>query len=543
MSMSSAFNFGGSWETTTPPTSKARFPYPAPNSDFQLAKAQADTANSPFWRLYNKYYDLTDYLDKHPGGRQWLEYTRGTDCTEAFEAHHLDFSKVERILKIYYVKDAEDGGYAEDIGLQAENISTEEKDDNYAQPVTGETIKEETRKENGIARGRALLPPSQSLSEKKAKGEESKKLKSSRTFLYDEKSFYPELRRRVVKVLLSKTGASTVMEATGPTTSMKAACAIVISQFLIVHYMAARTGSKVLSSLAGLLLVGCWGVGHNFMHQSDMQCSYWRCGIDLTPFSSEYQRMTHALSHHIYTNLHTDWECYNSDDLLAFLPGIGKNVNAAVRKSYPFLLSLAGIESIVQKFSMFARLVKEKGFNGLTLGEKALMLPMAQIINYVRFNGVKNGAKLFFIQMGVFMMYFVPAGLSVHHSLREEVDSKGNSVPDSWHAGMPGEQHRFGEHQMVATSDHTVWLNNGSFLGNYLSLVLFAFLNDHTAHHLFPSVDHSKHSLYRDVMLNTFKEYGIPYSSNNFLTLFRGFHRFVQQRTVSELSKDISTIG
>ena len=43
-----------------------------------------------YWRIGNKYYDLTPFLDKHPGGRQLLELARDRfeDATYAFEAHH-----------------------------------------------------------------------------------------------------------------------------------------------------------------------------------------------------------------------------------------------------------------------------------------------------------------------------------------------------------------------------------------------------------------------------------------------------------------------
>ena len=43
-------------------------------------------------RINNKYYDLTPFLDKHPGGRQILEMCRDRfeDSTYPFEAHHLD---------------------------------------------------------------------------------------------------------------------------------------------------------------------------------------------------------------------------------------------------------------------------------------------------------------------------------------------------------------------------------------------------------------------------------------------------------------------
>lgn len=34
-------------------------------------------------------YDFGAFINHHPGGAFWLEVTRGTDITEAFEAHHL----------------------------------------------------------------------------------------------------------------------------------------------------------------------------------------------------------------------------------------------------------------------------------------------------------------------------------------------------------------------------------------------------------------------------------------------------------------------
>lgn len=58
------------------------------------------------WRVHDKLYDLNDFLSKHPGGRDWLEFTKGIDITEAFEASHIrNFHKVEQILSKYYVKD------------------------------------------------------------------------------------------------------------------------------------------------------------------------------------------------------------------------------------------------------------------------------------------------------------------------------------------------------------------------------------------------------------------------------------------------------
>ena len=58
------------------------------------------------WRVHDKLYDLSGFVDSHPGGRMWLEVTKGTDITEAFESSHLDEQKVEAILAKFYRKEA-----------------------------------------------------------------------------------------------------------------------------------------------------------------------------------------------------------------------------------------------------------------------------------------------------------------------------------------------------------------------------------------------------------------------------------------------------
>jgi Cytochrome b5-like Heme/Steroid binding domain len=39
-------------------------------------------------RVHDNLYDLSPFVEKHPGGSQWLEVIRGTDITELFECSH-----------------------------------------------------------------------------------------------------------------------------------------------------------------------------------------------------------------------------------------------------------------------------------------------------------------------------------------------------------------------------------------------------------------------------------------------------------------------
>ncbi|CAH0725207.1 unnamed protein product, partial [Brenthis ino] len=67
-------------------------------------KALDDGAEG-LWRVHDRLYDLEHFIQRHPGGSEWLELTKGTDVTEAFECHHID-TIAESMLEKFYVRDA-----------------------------------------------------------------------------------------------------------------------------------------------------------------------------------------------------------------------------------------------------------------------------------------------------------------------------------------------------------------------------------------------------------------------------------------------------
>ena len=59
------------------------------------------------WSIDGKAYDLTPFLDRHPGGRRVLELARGErDCTPSFESYHAlaDLDSIRKMLAKYEVK-------------------------------------------------------------------------------------------------------------------------------------------------------------------------------------------------------------------------------------------------------------------------------------------------------------------------------------------------------------------------------------------------------------------------------------------------------
>lgn len=75
-------------------------------TSFLTAKRVDDDVEDGLWRIHDTLYDLTEFINSHPGGPDWLTLTKGTDITEAFEVHHLDPTKLNSYLKKFYVRPA-----------------------------------------------------------------------------------------------------------------------------------------------------------------------------------------------------------------------------------------------------------------------------------------------------------------------------------------------------------------------------------------------------------------------------------------------------
>ena len=81
--------------------------FPSGAADWLEDRASRDKAlggcPEDCWLIGGVLYDITGYLDSHPGGRLWLEMTRGTDCTDAFETHHLNMARAAKALERFAV--------------------------------------------------------------------------------------------------------------------------------------------------------------------------------------------------------------------------------------------------------------------------------------------------------------------------------------------------------------------------------------------------------------------------------------------------------
>lgn len=70
-----------------------------------------------FWYIGNRAYDLTGWIERHPGGRDPLLQAEGTDCTALFNAYHLRGPPPAAMLARFEVQvDRADPAHVEGMG-------------------------------------------------------------------------------------------------------------------------------------------------------------------------------------------------------------------------------------------------------------------------------------------------------------------------------------------------------------------------------------------------------------------------------------------
>ncbi|KAF2360548.1 Fatty acid desaturase domain [Trinorchestia longiramus] len=361
------------------------------------------------WRIHDKLYDFSSFIDKHPGGQFWLETTKGTDITEAFEAHHLNPS-VEKLLPKFFVKDA-------------------------------------TTKRNS-------------------------------PYTFHENGFYKTLKRRAWTVI-AKVGS-------GPTLQMKLLMDGLVALFLSLLVTSAFYHSYLVAMLDGLILWMVIAASHNFFHKRDnFRMYYW----DLSALSSGEWRITHGLSHHLFTNTVYDFEISSLEPFLHFLPESHKGFfhkYVSPITCHLYVMFAFPLELVKRTVAIFIGSTKFRWPNLLPFFECLLMIAFA--------GSVKSGFALFLTMMVSASSSFMMVGIIAahHHPDIYHAHDTFRSAPD------------WGLCQLDAVRDRVEVTGS-------LFLVAISF-GDHTLHHLFPTVDHSKLPLLYPVFLETCKEFNINFT-------------------------------
>lgn len=65
--------------------------------------AKHNTAESAWVIVEGKVYDVTHFLDKHPGGKEMLLLSAGRECTALFTSYHWATEKPRKYLSAYEI--------------------------------------------------------------------------------------------------------------------------------------------------------------------------------------------------------------------------------------------------------------------------------------------------------------------------------------------------------------------------------------------------------------------------------------------------------
>ena len=371
-----------------------------------------DGAYDRLWRVGDKLYDLSDFIKVHPGGRQWLEATRGTDITEAFHSSHLS-PHVHGVLAKYYVKPAQSP-----------------RDSPYT---------------------------------------------------FEPDGFYLTLKERVHKHLSSKVTREEIKTVHRRVAAFQDRFVFI---FLILLMATARTESYLIAALTGVVLLLNMNCSHNYYHKKDNWRMY--C-FDLSLLSSYEWRITHAISHHTYTNTVWDFE-------LAFFEPYA---DFRVRSKNIGLRYLSALTLFfLSEFFFFIEVLKR--IITVLMGYQKLrpenFLPLAELL-FIWLLGcpLVPAVKLWLVMHAVSSWFFVViAVIAAHHH------------PDMFHSGDGHFQYGndWGLGQLDACRDR-----------NDVDGVLLAELTvygNHVLHHLFPTLDHGVLDIIRPVFQQTCQDFKLP---------------------------------
>ncbi|XP_053603855.1 cytochrome b5-related protein-like [Plodia interpunctella] len=379
-------------------------------------KAMDDGAEG-LWRVHDKLYDFSDFMKKHPGGEEWLELTKGTDITEAFEAHHIN-PATEKLLNKYYIRDA----------------ST----------------------------------PRNS------------------PFTFKEDGFYKTLKKATYEEL--KKIPKNVSKTANNITDGLFICLLISSGFACwtKNYYLANFWYVLASVSLALLTVAC----HNYIHRK----TNWRMYLfNMSMWSYRDFRVSHVISHHLYTNTLMDLEISSLEPVLFFNPRKNKPLHARFGFItelflFPFIFLLSFTKrflSIFFRAGFFTKHYRWHDAIGFLLPTWMCLVSGSSITHAIYI-------WLYINCTGSLIFYLIGVNAAHHHpDAIKDGDQPKSETPD------------WGLHQVEALLDRKD-VNGNTFA----VLTLFG---DHTLHHMFPTLDHCVLKYLKPIFLEHCERYQANY--------------------------------
>jgi len=350
------------------------------------------------WRIGGKWYDFTDFLDRHPGGAEIVRLSRDRfeDATYAFESHHHNYSRARAVIAKYEVP---------------------------------------------APKKLASRPPGAIVPGAGGEGGISQLPK-----LLDDTAFYSVCRKRLTEHL-RKVGCKDG----GPTTECKVLFWVNFAVFCGSWVGMYVTGSVLMAAFFGFNAALLGAFGHNWVHQPQYRVwSY--LSLDTIGFSSTGWFREHVLQHHMYTNTPWDNHFRGTDPFLVTDPTVPRHW--VQENIMPY------INPLVLTFGLYANymahLVETFLGNEQWRLTKAI-LPVNIGLMLSRW-GLAYGGALTYTWTAVLSLWYFTIALMNHNAEHcMDVDAR-NAAPD-WGAAQLQSSADWGVHLSFRRAWIYLWLN------------------------------------------------------------------------------------
>ncbi|XP_039313567.1 cytochrome b5-related protein [Solenopsis invicta] len=294
------------------------------------------------------------------------------------------------------------------------------------------------------------------------------------TFLPD--GFYQSFKNRAVEALKD-------VDFHNPSTTTNLIADFLVTTTFVLSLVAALTHSYITIILAGIFLTWTTIAAHNYFHMRDNFRMYY---FDLSMASSKNWRISHVMSHHMYTNTLWDYEIYVVEPFLQWFPRNDKSYFARVISEIisPIVWMLLFITEGLKRYYSAITEYGVLEFRDVV----PLLLPLSM---YLITSNILVALKLWLIMVLVSSSLFGLIGFNAAHH-----------HPDIFHDGdIYRNDLDWGLLELDAVRDREV-------IDDSLFLALTNF-GSHSLHHLLPTVDHHYLKLCIPAFLQTCKEFGV----------------------------------
>lgn len=450
--------------------------------------------DSLIFRIDSKYYDLTNFSDIHPGGKDILIWAKrkAWDHTQVFAIHHVNYIKASSIMNKFLIKD-------EKIINKIQEFEALEVPKRFPKQLPHSTSKYYPKKLRGSGiEAEYKLLREEDIDRKTTKWRLQDLKMADCTFELPKKgSFYWELRQEIYKYF-KKNNIDYY-----PTKFYMNLFWIIVGLSFFLQFLQYYYKSYFIAIMIGCTYLILGGYGHQFIHNPVHFRKHAYIALDWIGLYSYTYMVDHIAIHHIYTNTIPDNHFDGTDPFLYVNPLIPR---PWWRKIFNFFLAQITIASGIYGNYLinwvFILTGKEPFYSNI------FIFPCNYILTCIIVQDIKLGLLLSMTST-IFCStwYFTIALMNHNQSENWNMDkltktSKSDKLNGSW-----------AEMQLVTSSD--IGYNYG-FIGSMLCL----WLNYHTVHHLLPTVDMSHHKQAQTILNKIAKKYGYQYHYKSAWTMY-----------------------